>query len=302
MTDFRPASWHEYIGQEKARDRLDVSIQAALSRGDRMDHVFLYGPPGSGKTSLASVIAERLQKPFVSVVMPLSDNALRQLVMQNFGVVFLDEIHRASKKQQESLLTLVEDGELSTSSGYPVTNKDAQFIGATTERGKVIKPLFDRFPIKPEFTPYSDDEMGAIAFGMMQKAGIADQYSMNFAIELGMAAGGVPRNVKSMVVTVRDLMDSGTHLMPDIETVLDTAGVTHDGLTTLHVQYLVVMGKNAGNPLGVKPLATQLQGSEEMIIDIEGLLFQRHYIRYTKSGRELTAEGFKRASQLLGQT
>lgn len=297
--DLRPQDWNEFIGQERLRERLDISIQASLARGDRMDHVFLNGPPGSGKTSLAAVVAARLRRDFKSVVMPLADNALRSLIMQNHGVVLLDELHRASKKQQESLLTFVEDGVLMTASGYGVENPELTVIGATTERGKIIKPLYDRFKIKPEFDPYTDDEMGAIAFGMLQKVGLDDRYDMEFAISLGMAAGGVPRNVASMVSAIRDLIDSGVNDYPDLDDVLDANDVTYDGLTRLHVSYMVTMVKNGSAGLGMKPIATQLQASEDMILEIEGLLFQRGYINYTKSGRVLTPAGWKRGKSLL---
>jgi Holliday junction DNA helicase RuvB len=300
MTDFRPQGWNEYIGQEKVRARLDISIQAANNRGDRMEHVFLYGPPGSGKTSLAQVVADRLDINFESVVMPLSDQALRQIVMQNHGVILLDELHRSSKKQQESLLTLVEDGVLMNSSGSGIENPELCIIGATTERGKIIKPLFDRFALKPEFDPYTDDEMAAIAFGMLRRVKLDTQYDMEFAKALGLAAGGVPRNVKSMVVAVRDLIDSGVKDQPTITDVLDATDVTYDGLSRLHVSYLKIMGKNGGNSLGLKPLALQLQASEDMVLEIESLLFQRGYIRYTKAGRDLTQTGWKRSKALIG--
>jgi Holliday junction resolvasome RuvABC ATP-dependent DNA helicase subunit len=173
------------------------------------------------------------------------------------------------------------------------------FIAATTERGKVIKPLYDRFPIKPKFEEYSDDEMGAIAWGMLKKAELVSKYDSEFAAHLGAAAGGVPRNVRSMVIAIRDLIDSGTDAQPSIETVLDIANVTFDGLTDLHVDYLIVMGKNSGEGLGVKSLATQLQASEAMILDAENLLFTRDLITYTKSGRVLTPEGWQRSQELL---
>ncbi len=299
MTDFRPSGWREYHGQDRMKEQLDVAIQASLNRGTRMDHLFLYGPPGSGKTSLAAVVAKRLKKPFASVVMPLSDQAIKQLVIQNNGVVLLDEIHRASKAQQENLLTLVEDGRLDLKSGFSIPNPDLMIIGATTERGKVIKPLYDRFPIKPTFEEYTDEQMGLIAFSMLKKSKLHDLYDMDFAVQLGLAAGGVPRNVRSMIIAVRDLIDSGTDRKPSIEAVLDMANVTADGLTDFHVEYMLAMGKNSGEGLGEKALATQLQASEAMVRDAESLLFARGFILYTKSGRQLSPAGWQRAQELL---
>lgn len=299
MTDFRPKTWGQYIGQEKTKERLEIAIQASKKRGSRMEHVFLYGPPGSGKTSLASVMAVQMGATFSSYVMPLSEQSLKQMVIQNYGVVLLDEIHRASKTQQEALLTLVEDGVLNQKSGFALQNTNLTIVAATTERGKVIKPLYDRFPIKPKFEDYTDDEMGAIAYGMLKKAKLHSKYDMEFARDLGLAAGGVPRNVKSMIVAVRDLIDSGSDTKPSIETVLDIANVTADGLTDFHVDYLIAMGKNSGEGLGIKPLATQLQASEAMVLDAESLLFARNLITYTRSGRQLSPAGWRRAQELM---
>jgi len=298
-SEFRPKTWNDYVGQERTRARLDISMQSAANRDVRMDHVFLYGPPGSGKTSLAHVIAARQRKPLIETVMPLSENGLKQLVMQNHGVALLDELHRASKRQQEQLLTVVEDGKLFLQSGFAIENPNLQIIGATTERGKIIKPLFDRFPIKPEFDPYTDDEMATIAMGMLKTAKLNRMYDMEFAKALGMAAGGVPRNIKMMVVAVRDLIESGTEKHPTLKSILYTCDVTEDGLTRLHTKYLIVMGRNGGSPIGVKPIAQQLQASPEMVVELEDLLLQRGYLRHTKQGRELTSAGWERAKKLL---
>lgn len=299
-TAFRPKTWNDYVGQERTRSRLEIHMDSAVNRKARMDHVFLYGPPGCGKTSLAHVIAGRQGKTFTEVVMPLTDTALKQLFMRNqSGVVLLDELHRASKKQQESLLTVVEDGIFKMPSGFELEVPDVQIVGATTERGKIIKPLYDRFPIQPEFDPYTDDEMAAIAMGMLRTAGLHAQYDMAFAKTLGRAAGGVPRNVRKMIVAVRDLIESKVDPHPSIEKVLHTIDVTPDGLSRLHVKYLVVMGRNGFEPLGLKPVAQQLQVSEDMATELEDLLFQREYLTYTKKGRELTIEGCKRATELM---
>lgn len=298
-SEFRPKDWNAYIGQERVRERLDLSIASAQNRQVRMDHVFLHGVPGSGKTSLAHVIAARQNLPFIGVTMPLGDTALKQLVMQNHGVVLLDELHRASKKQQEALLTLVEDGQFNTPSGFMIENHKLHIIGATSERGKIITPLLERFPIRPEFDPYTDDEMAAIAMGMLRTAKLANVYDIAFAKSLGLAAGGVPRNIKMMVIAVRDIISSKTNPKPTIKEVLYVCDVTEDGLSRLHCKYLIAMGRNAGEATGLKPLSQSLQASEDMVMQLEDLLVQRHYLRHTKRGRELTSDGWERAKELM---
>ena len=299
--DFRPTTWADYIGQERVKERLDLAIESAKNRGDRLPHTFLHAPPGAGKTTLAQIIAERAGRAdtFRKFVMPVDERGLKRIVTECFGIVLFDELHRLSPKQQEMLLPLLEDGEFHPKSGFPLPNPYITIIGATTERGKIIQPLMDRFKIKPEFDDYTDDEMAQIAWNILKRAKLDNIYDQDFAHELGLASGGVPRHVTDLIVAIRDLIHSKVNPSPTLEDVLHTADVTHDGLSRLQTKYLTVLAYN-GAPLGIKPLANHLQVSESAILGLEDLLLRRGYIVYTKTGRELTGPGHMRAQQLLG--
>lgn len=293
--EFRVDTWKDYIGQEKLKERLDIHINAARTRkACRMENVLLHGPPGCGKTALAAVIANRFGSPFVKYIMPLSDKAMKRMVTEAYGVVLLDEIHRCSKGQQEELLTLVEDGYLSTKSGAKIENPYVTIIGATTERAKVIQPLYDRFNVRPEFEPYTDGQMAKIATGMLKRVGV--RTSRDVAMAFGKASGGVPRNVASMVTMARDLQ--AVDLPINIAEVLRLCDVTEDGLTEQHVRYLTAIRKNGGG-MGLAMLSTHLRLAPPMIMELERLLVERGYLEYNKTGRELTPAGHRRSQQLM---
>ena len=295
-TEFRVSSWDDFIGQEALKERLDVHIQAALGRkAHRLDAVFLHSPPGYGKTTLAGIIARRFgNRPFHDYTMPISDKALKDLVTTGIGVVLFDEIHRATPKQQENLLTLVNGNYITMQNGYRLENPDLTIIGATTERDKVIKPLYDRFFIKPDFVRYSDREMGRIARNMLASAKLdmPDEYVM----AIGKAAGGVPRRIADMVAMARDLKATGKDF--SINEVLRFCGLTADGLTRAHLEYMQLVHSNS-KPLGLSNLSSNLQLSASMVIDLESLLVRRGWLSYETQGRDLTGEGHARIRRFI---
>ena len=213
MNGIRPETWDDYVGQEAMKDRLAVHISSALIREETLDHILLTGPPGCGKTSLASIIATEFGEPFTSFLMPIKEKALLLFLRQRHGVVLFDEIHRLSVKQQEALLPLVEDGYYQLDNGDRVYADNLTIIGATTEPEKIIPPLFDRFPIKPPFDDYTADEMRDIVHRMAYASGI-ELDDMQAAV-LGSAAGGVPRGgalaVGAVVPVLRALRGADRH-------------------------------------------------------------------------------------------
>ena len=276
------SAWAEYIGQRDLKSRLRVHITAAIERGERLDHVFLYAPPGSGKTTLAELIALEMGQEFVSRVAPIKPPMLKSLVRQFEGVLLIDEIHRFSKSEQESLLTLLGEQYYETDYGV-IENHNLTIVGATTEREKVIAPLKDRFPIVPLFVPYSDEDMTQIVQQMGRKIGIS--ISHGNATALARATCGAPRHAEQFVIAARDL---GTQ---DANAILRFMKCTPDGLSTEHLEYIELLCRN--DILGLDTIATYLGRSKAELLAIERLLVAKGFLTFSKTGRVATTLAHK---------
>lgn len=288
---YRPTEWDDYVGQPKLKTQLDIAIKSAINRGATMDHVLLCGPPGCGKTTISAIIAEQLNVPFLSFVMPIKPNVLKKVVSSFYGVVLFDELHRMSTKEQEEYLPLVEDGYLQMPNGGRITNDNLVIVGATTERDKIIEPLYDRFIIKPTFEEYTDEDMADILRGM---AGSMDMdFTEAQALALARATAGVPRQAKTLVGAARDLAAStGWETNPTIEDVLNHCRITPDGLQEEHLNYLTIV-QNCGGTAGLQVITTHLQLPKSVVMHLEKLLLKRGLIQLTKGGRELTSQGWQ---------
>jgi Holliday junction DNA helicase RuvB len=288
-TALRPANWDAYVGQEKLKSRLQISIQGALTRGVPLDHLLLCGPPGYGKTSLASLVAEEMMEDFHPFVMPLKTKALQKIFIERPGIVFLDEVHRSKVQEQEFLLSVLEDFEVNFDNGqsfkiqHPLT-----VIAATTDLTKVIQPLRDRFTHRPKFERYTDEQMGEIVTSMAQAVGIT--MPRLDALALGRASAGTPRQARSLVFTARDL---GTTKPAKV---LSTIGITPDGLTEDHVDYLVALNK-LGQIAGIDVLSNYTGMPKDIITDLEKLLLFGNFIDFSQKGRVLTTKGLRLAME-----
>lgn len=290
----RAHSWDDYVGQPALKRRMRVHIEAAVKEDRELDHVLLVAPPGAGKTTLAALIASELGDRFHSFKMPIKEKDFVRFCQQwKGGVLLLDEIHAAPKAFQELLLTAVEDGYLQMSTGRQVSVRHITFIAATTEPEKVIAPLWDRFLIKPQWAPYSDDEMGQIVCGMAERAGV--DMPIEVAHGLARATGGTPRVAESLIVACRSLRAIGAE--PTVSAILELAEMDEDGLSSRHVAYLRSLAE-LGGTAGLSSIGSMLQLPQTVIEDLERLLIRRSFLRKDGNGRHLCEGGWAKVPDL----
>lgn len=290
MTDVcRPQNLDEYVGQEKLKARLRVMVEAALFGRRRLPHLLLTAPPGTGKTSLAHVLADQVGDPLHKLAMPADVKALERIVANETGVLFLDEIQEAPRLIQARLLGLLEFGALPTARGDVIANPELTVIGATTDPGMIRPALYERFVV-PSFEPYTAGQMAAIVRSMAAKAGI--EMSDDTAMCLARASNGAPRYALRLVEAAWELTESLFGIEPDVESILTQAGFTADGLTEAHLDYLDALGMLDG--AGLSLLARHLRLDKGVCMDLERLLISHCLIDYSGQGRRLTQAGRRR--------
>lgn len=284
----RATDWAEYVGQEAHKASLAVRVEAACIDVRPLDHMLIMGPPGTGKTTLARIIASLMNDPFMSLVMPVKPAVfVRELRQFEGGVLFLDEIHRLPKAQQEDLLTLLEEGYFQTPLGRRVDIPWLTVIAATTEPEKVTPALYQRFVVPIKLDPYSIEEMTTIVIGMALKAEVDIDNEM--AAALGKAAGGIPRIARQLVLAARDL--ERVQGAATLQEVLRLCRLEENGLSQNHVEYLAAL-RALGGSAGLTVLSTMLRLHETVVRDVERLLVDRGLILYGERGRELTNTGW----------
>jgi holliday junction DNA helicase RuvB len=303
----RPRTMDEYIGQDRIRENLLVSIQAARQRGEALDHVLLYGPPGLGKTTLAHVIGNELGVPVRSTAGPVlekpGDLAAILTSLKAREVLFIDEIHGMSPAIEEILYPALEDYELDLVIGQgpgarsvKVPLQPFTLVGATTRTGLLTAPLRSRFGIVHRLDFYAQSDMAEIVRRSARILGVP--FDDAAAIELSRRARGTPRIANRLLRRVRDYAQvraDGTITMAVAQAALAMLEVDAHGFDEIDRRLLrTIIDKFGGGPVGVATLAAAMSEEKDAIEEIyEPFLIQIGFLDRTPRGRVATARAYE---------
>jgi Holliday junction DNA helicase RuvB len=303
----RPRRLDEYLGQQPVREQMQIYIEAAKGRGEALDHVLIFGPPGLGKTTLSHVIANELGVSLRVTSGPVIEKAgdLAALLtnLQPHDVLFIDEIHRLSPVVEEILYPAMEDYQLDIMIGEGPAARSIKLdlppftlIGATTRAGLLTAPLRDRFGIVQRLEFYSPEELTRIVRRSARILGI--DCDADGAGEIARRARGTPRIVNRLLRRVRDFaqvkgtggIDSGI-----ARAAMDMLKVDPEGFDELDRRMLgIIIDAFDGGPVGVESLAAALSEERGTLEDvIEPYLIQQGYLVRTARGRMATAKAYR---------
>lgn len=303
----RPRTLDDYIGQDRVRENLQVSIAAASQRGEALDHVLLYGPPGLGKTTLATVIANELGVAIRTTAGPViekpGDLAGILSNLQKREVLFIDEIHRMAPAIEEILYPAMEDFELDIVIGQGPGARSVKvpierftLVGATTRTGLLTSPLRSRFGIVHRLDFYNPADIEEIVKRSARILGV--EMTEEAAAEIGRRARGTPRIANRLLRRVRDyaqVKSDGRVTREIARKAMDLLEVDEHGFDEVDRRLLrTIIEKFGGGPVGLKSLAAALAEEPDALEDIhEPFLIQLGFLDRTKNGRVATPRAYE---------
>ncbi len=302
----RPKTLEDYVGQVKVREQLSIFIQAAKQRGESLDHVLLFGPPGLGKTTLSQIIAHELGVNLRQTSGPVlekpKDLAALLTGLEKNDVLFIDEIHRLSPVVEEILYPALEDfkidimiGEGPAARSIKLDLQPFTLVGATTRAGMLTNPLRDRFGIVSRLEFYTVDELNRIVMRSAQL--LKTQMVPEGAMELAKRSRGTPRIANRLLRRVRDyaqVKGTGEITQALANQALEMLDVDQLGLDVMDRKFLETMIlRFDGGPVGLDNMAASIGEERDTIEDvIEPYLLQQGYLQRTPRGRVASAAAY----------
>lgn len=306
VQNIRPSKINEYIGQTEVKENMKIFIEAAKMRGESLDHVLLYGPPGFGKTTMAYIIANELGVNIKTASGPSieksGDLAAILSSLEPGDVLFIDEIHRMPRFIEEILYPAMEDFTLDIVIGSEGQTRNIKIdlppftlVGATTRAGDITNPLRDRFGIINKLQYYTEDELTLIVKRTSKVLNF--EIDDDAAIEIARRSRGTPRIANKLFRRVRDfaLVENKNHIDIDITNkALDRLKIDKIGLDETDKELiLTIIDKFNGGPVGIETLATSLGEETSTIEDMnEPYLIQIGLLKRTNRGRIATEKAY----------